>query len=139
MQLVVTETGVTKTVEDFLTLQHRLVEPRPGFESVADYLRGRQSRRFATRGDGSWPPLRETTVKRKGNARVLYMTGALQRSLTTKGRGSVQRVSGQTMTFGTSLFYARFVAKKRPLFNTTSTDRRQASNRFMRYLLGGFA
>jgi hypothetical protein len=137
MRLDVEVTGVTKTVEDFLTLQHRLSEPRVGFESVADYLRGREARRFASRGDGRWPPLRENTVQRKGHSRVLYLTGALQRSLTGKGRGSVQRISGQTMTFGTSLFYARFVAKKRPLFNTTSTDRRQASNRFMHYLLGG--
>jgi hypothetical protein len=120
---------VAKTVGDFLTLQHRLEEPGGGFASAANYLRGREARRFASRGDGSWPPLAKSTVRRKGNARMLYLTGALERSLTTSESGNVERISGQTMTFGTSLFYGRFVAKKRPLFNTTPADRREVSTR----------
>lgn len=126
-------------VDDFLGFMRRLEKPAVGFELVADYLRGRELHRFATRGDGAWPPDSKETVRRKGNNRPLYDTGALFRSLTAPdAKGSVVRPRGQQMTFGTSLFYARFVSKKRPLFNTTTVDRTESAGRMMAWLMGAF-
>lgn len=135
MRLEVDATGVDRASSRFVRLQHRLDNPRPVFEQVADVLRAGQRRRFATRGDGRWPALSRSTVRKKGHARVLYMTGALQRSLASRGAGSVQQVTGSQMRFGTSLFYARFVAKRRPLFSVRATEKRQISARVLRYLM----
>lgn len=130
--------GVGRVEAHLTGFRHRLEHPEPGFDNAADYLRGRMGRRFATRGDGSWRPNRPGTLRQKGGSQPLVDSGALLASFVRRGRGSVQRVSGSTMTYGTSLFYARFVGKRRRLFNTTATDRRQVSERFLHYLMGGW-
>lgn len=131
--------GADRTSSRFHQLQARLAEPRPALEQAADYWREREAKRFATRGGGRWEPDMPETVKRKGHARVGVDSGRLMASLTRKGApGSVSRISGATLRFGTSDYRARFFAKRRPLFNVTATDRRQVAGRIARWLMEPF-
>lgn len=131
--------GADRTSSRFHQLQARLAEPRPALEQAADYWREREARRFATDGDGRWPDLKNETIKRKGSARPLVDSGRLRASLTVKqAPGSMARITGATLRFGTTVYYGRFVAKRRPLFNVTATDRRQVAGRIARWLMEPF-
>jgi phage gpG-like protein len=140
MDLQIDVSGVDRTSSRFMKMMRRLQDPSDVLENqVADYLRQRQSHRFATHGDGTWPANAKSTVRKKGNGRPLYDSGTLFRALTReRTAGSRSSAHGDTLTFGTSLFYARFIAKRRPLFNTTRADKVQISARVRRYLMGPF-
>jgi phage gpG-like protein len=139
MRIDIDVRGATRTASHFVEMHRRLAQPKPALDDVADYWRQREQRRFTTAGDGTWQPLAESTVKRKGHARILFDTGRGMASLTRKGApGSVARITGATLQFGTSIYYLRFAAKRRPLFNVTATDRRAIAGRVTAYLMGAF-
>jgi hypothetical protein len=131
--------GVDVVVADFLALRNRFEDPAPVLETdVAYYLRGRQGRRFATRGDGTWRRDKPSTVRRKGNAQVGRDSGDMIASFTrSRAKGSVARARGGTLTFGTSLYWARFFTRERPLFHTKDSDERAVAARVLRWLIGG--
>jgi hypothetical protein len=103
--------------------ERRLEDPRPGFREIADYLRGVERQQFATQGgrSGGWRPLSASTVRQKGNSRILVASGALMRSLT----GAKGTVTKRELVFGTRLFYGRFVNKERPLIDLNVRDATQ--------------
>lgn len=139
MWLEIEARGTDRVGTRFAQLERALRNPRPALEQAADYLRQREQRRFLTQGDGSWQPLADQTVKRKGNARILIDSGKAMRSLTVKGApGSVARITGATLRFGTSVYYMRFQANRRPLFDITATDRRQIAGRVAHVLMEAF-
>lgn len=56
-----------------------------------------------------WPPLKPSTIKRKGNDRILVETGALMASLVSVGGpGNINAVESRGMLFGTDVEYAIF-------------------------------
>jgi hypothetical protein len=138
MRLEVYERGAERAASRFTRMQRRFQNPEPGFREVADFYRDRMRRRFASMGDGTWAPDAAETVRRKGSARPWIDSGKTMRSVTARGApGSVEKMTKTSMRFGTSIFYARFASRRRPLFNVTKADRRQVVSRFTRYLLEG--
>jgi phage gpG-like protein len=139
MYLDVEVSGDEKVQSHFSALVRRLEHPAPVMETkVVDFYQRRQRQRFASRGGGSWPANRPGTVRQKGNGRVGIDSGSLFRSLTSSSRGSVARVSGDTLTFGTSLFTAHFFKKRHPLFNMRGADAKHVSSIVLQFLLEPF-
>ena len=66
-----------------------------------------------------WPSLKPSTIKRKGQDRILVETGALMASLVSVGGpGNINEVESRGMLFGTEVEYA--------LFHQTGTQRMPA-------------
>ena len=115
---------------------HRIEDPRPGLREIADYLRVVEREQFASRGKGKWTPLRPGTIRQKGSSTPLVASGALMRSLTAKrGRGRKSRVTKSGLVFGTSLYYARFVSKRRPVIDLSRSNARRMAQIMGRYVV----
>lgn len=60
----------------------------------------------------AWPELKQSTIDRKGHNRILYDTGRLAASLSSKSGDSIRDIivepAGQGLAFGTSVEYAPF-------------------------------
>lgn len=60
----------------------------------------------------AWPELAPATIARKGHNRILYDTGRLAASLTSKSGDAIREIisepAGQGLAFGTSVDYAPF-------------------------------
>jgi hypothetical protein len=140
MDLQITATGVDRTVKDFMALRNRLASPEPVLQGdVADFLRLRMRERFASRGEGRWAPLKKNTVARKGNSRVWFDSGAAMASVTRKGApGAKATARNGTLTFGTSIFYARFVSRRRPLIDPRMVSDHRLGKLIVDWLLAPF-
>lgn len=140
MKLEVDVIGLDKVEAHLTTFRERLDQPQPVFKNdIASYFRAIERRRFETEGDGQWPALNPNTIRKKGSSRPMVDSGGLLASLTVpRARGAVTRATRTTLTFGTRLFYAKFVTKRRPLFNTTEQDARIVAKRIVDWLLEPF-
>jgi hypothetical protein len=116
---------------------YRLEDPRPAFRDIGVYLRGVEREQFVSHGgrSGGWAPLSPQTVRQKGSSTPLVATGALMHSLTGRGRGHRERVSKAELLFGTSVFYGRFVAKRRPIIDLNRGDARHIALILGRYIV----
>jgi hypothetical protein len=140
MQLTVRVAGAELAGKLFTRTGQRLENPEPGLRLVADHLRKVESEQFASRGGrtGGWPELDPDTIRQKGSSEVLVATGELMRSLTRRGAaGSKEQITNEGLLFGTTLYYARFVSKRRPLVGLNSGDRREIAQQFMRWVFRG--
>jgi phage gpG-like protein len=61
---------------------------------------------FASEGEGSWPPLADSTLRQKTGSEMLVETGTLKRSLTDAGQAA--RTTARTMEWATDVAYAGF-------------------------------
>lgn len=95
-------------------IQARLADLGPGLDLVHErFLEGRR-RDFASQGRttrrGSWKALKSSTVKAKGNSRVLDKSGRLRRSLTQANHPDhvYRRTSRKILAMGTRVPYAQY-------------------------------
>lgn len=121
-------------------LADRAEDLRPGWEKVLGKLRQEEIRIFSTRGYGTWPENAPETVARKGGSHPLIDTGRLNDALTRKrARGSVSRTARAYALFGVNdrtLFYSRFVGKRRPFIVSERRADRIATRALIEHLEG---
>lgn len=122
-------------------------DPRPAFARIIEDLRRGEVEWFDTHGDGTWPPLAESTralrAKQGRPATPLVLSGDLRRSLTVKrGSRSIRTQTRRQMRFGTKVYYGAFhargdgVPKRSPLIPADLRTRRRMVDDIRDYLLG---
>lgn len=118
----------------------RARQPRPAFHAIFKILREGEREAFSSRGatiGEAWPGLSKATKRIKGHGQPLRASGDLIASLTLPfARGRVAEAAGQSARFGTSLFYARFVARRRPMVGASQPTGHRAAEAMLRFLLG---
>jgi hypothetical protein len=121
-------------------LSRRLEDSTPAMHSLVDQLLEVEQERFAGRGV-RWRRLSAATRRIKAqqhlDPRPNVATGALMRSLTTRDApGQVVRVTPTSLTFGTSVWYAKFAKKlgRNPV-GATRTQRKQLVAELRRILV----
>lgn len=121
-------------------LAARAEDLRPGWEKVLGKLREEEIRIFSTRGYGTWPANADETIARKGSSRPLIDTGHLNDALTRRrARGSVSRTARAYALFGVNdrtIFYSRFVGKRRPFIVSEQRADRIATRALLEHLEG---
>lgn len=103
-------------------IAHRMQNAQPAFEDVARILEAGEQRHFDS--------LRGRYVR----------TGALRDSLTEESaNGAIREAHGDSLTFGTSIFYARFLRRKKKsaVLVLKPLERKQASQAIMDFVTGG--
>ncbi len=113
---------IKEEIEDLQFLGGIFVEIEQQY-SEADYsnqldaflpvLEGTHKKQFSAQSSPSgqrWPALAPSTIKRKGHNRILFESGRLEKSLTTKSGDAVRSVGedGRGLLFGTSVPYSVF-------------------------------
>jgi hypothetical protein len=141
---VIKERGANQAARNLADMGLRARDVRPAKRSVQNVFRRAQVRHYATRGDGEWPSLAQSTREakaRKGlDPRVMHATNALYDSLVSAtGAGSVSEARASELEFGTSVPYARFhkdgrgVPKRDPI-GLTARDREAITETLSRYI-----
>lgn len=92
----------------------RAKDMKPALTDVAEVIRQATDQRFRTGGDGDWPKLSPATLRQRtsGSTKPLIDTGRLRASLTSSA--AVQQIKSDSVTVGTDVAYAKYVAGKRP-------------------------
>lgn len=77
-----------------------------------DVMEQESARIFRTRADRTWPPLAASTREAKARTHPgsgpLEASGALRRSLTGRGPGSIRSTGADGASFGTQIAYAAY-------------------------------
>lgn len=103
--------ALDQSLESF---QASLADLSPALREIADDFREMVAEQFATQGRAGgtpWAELASSTLRRRrgAGAGILYLTGALFRSLVEPGaRAHVEEIGGASLTLGSSLPYALF-------------------------------
>ncbi len=140
MRLELAITGDHEAAKRLQRIGDRAVDARPVFREITQLLVGYERKRFDLEGPG-WEPLSPSTVARKARLgqppTPMVATGALERSLTSLG-GANQRleVERDEMVFGTTLFYARFHQKTRPVVGVSGSQKGAISRRLKKFIVG---
>jgi phage gpG-like protein len=96
-----------------------------------------------SRGGLAWEPDTKAWVKRKASkeqdTQTERRTGALEESLMSTGGGkdAIRRLSKQSTTYGTRLFYAQFQGHRRTLLALTLKDADRFSELMVDWILSG--
>lgn len=114
MQFSVVIFGEKKVAAKFDRMGRDILDERPAFDKVADYLMKITATQFDSqgrRGGGQWKPLTSKWARYKVlkgyDPRILHKQGVLRRSVTNRGaRGQILRINKQEMEFGSNLEYA---------------------------------
>lgn len=144
--------GETLVRESLMRFAGSLEAPAHALEEVATLLRLDVEKQFDTEGgyaSGGWKALSEGRVQQKAklglDPRILRATGALNESLTRKYHPEhIERLSGSSLTFGSTVFYGIFhqssrprtVIPFRPPIAFTDADKREMLKTLQRSLLG---
>lgn len=97
--------AVTRMADDLDGLRLELQDFREGIDAARQAFYDAVEARFE--GDNDWAPLSDITVMKKGSARILDDSGALEESW-LGGNGRLLRRGGNWITLGSSLGYAGF-------------------------------
>lgn len=112
MQLEISVRGADVNAKRLDDIGERGQKVRPVFDEIEGiFVENEQSiwRRNGGGGAKKWAPLSEDYAARKGNGDVLRRTGALEKSLTSKGAaGQVDKKTNESFTWGSSVFYGVF-------------------------------
>jgi hypothetical protein len=140
MQVDVVVTGDRQAAGVIDRLSRRLDDGTPAMRGLVDQLLEVEQERFAGRGV-RWrrlsPQTRRIKAEQGLDPRPNIATGRMMRSLTTRhGPGQVVRVTPTSLTFGTSVWYARFAKKlgRNPV-GATRTQRKQLVAELKRILV----
>ena len=128
-------------------LGERATDARGAFEKILDKLIAGEKSLFRRSGGAKWAPLanstRYTKKSRGQDPRPMRASGALERSLTQLGAPhQIKHIDGDSMTFGTDLFYAYFHQRprrnepKREVLQFRPIDKRHAREVLLDHLLG---
>jgi hypothetical protein len=114
--------GVEKTVADLEGISHRMTDAEPAFVEAARILE-RGERRLFTRLHGKY-----------------VRTGATRDSLTQPAANhAIREAHADELVFGTSVWYARFLRKKRgksAVLVLQPTERKQITRTILDYITG---
>lgn len=115
MQVDVIVTGDRQAAALVDRLAQRLDDGTPALRGLVDTLLEVEQERFAGRGV-RWrkldPETRRIDAQQGRDPRPNVNTGRLMHSLTTRGApGQIVRVTPTSLTFGTSVWYAKFARK----------------------------
>lgn len=132
------------TTAELLEIAHRARDARPVLRAVNRMMQVGAWEQFQSegaRGGHAWLPDKPETVLRKERSgldpRTERRTRDLEASLLVGGKGNINRLSAQSTTFGTRVFYARFQGHKRRLLQVTLSDANRWSEMFIDYILSG--
>lgn len=112
------EVDVVEVITFLVALKRRIENTRRVLRAAQSLLEDESAARFASDGDGDWPDLDPDTIIRRRtegitHKRVLDASGRLKRSLTGASRDAIRRIDRDTLTFGTRVPYAQWVATHR--------------------------
>lgn len=128
----------------------RAGDAKPAFALLERAYEENHERWFRSRGSGTWPPLAESTKKRKRKSGLpsapLYgASSRLHDSLTQHTEDSVRFFTDDTFVFGTEVEYARFhrygteaMPERNPLVRTVLLEA-EAVETLSEYLVGPLA
>ena len=112
MTIAINDIGNVKAIFADVEQQIASVDYRPVLEVFQSDIASGEALTFAAQStpDGdAWPALAPSTVKRKGNSKILFATGSLMASLVNVGgEGNVHSVDSRQLVFGTDVKYAVF-------------------------------
>lgn len=141
--------GAKASAGDIATMGTRAMAMQPAFGVIRELILKGFAANFDSEGGAfgeAWPPLAESTIKRKGNSNVLEETGKLRAAL-MGGTGRRSRAGASRLTVGIdgrSLYYARFAQggteagePKRPIVGISSGAVEESISLIERYLLHG--
>jgi hypothetical protein len=113
----------------------RLENPSGADRDLTSIFRGRYEARFSSSGDGTWAPLSEETVRKKGSSEILVATGALQAAMV----GGDARAAAESITYQTDPpFYGVIVSAKRPVPPPADAElAEQITTALDAYVMGG--
>lgn len=114
--------GETIVERRLLRFAENMEHPQAALEVVGDVLREATEKQFDSEGgyaSGGWKELAQSTIDRKArlgqDPRILRATDRLMESLTRKFDGDhIEQISGDTLTFGSSVPYGLFHQSSRP-------------------------
>ena len=92
---------------------------------------------FATRGatiGEAWPGLAKATKRIRATASRPRLRGPHRQPHPPARARRVADVAGQAARFGTGLFYARFVARRRPMVGASQSTSHRAGEAMLRLL-----
>lgn len=140
MYVEVQVTGIeqaTKVIDDLISR----IKDRSSFAEtdLAKLLADSFDRAWESQGasQGSkWKDLADNTIKRNGEHRVLDLTGRLRSSLTdVRGSDTDISFSRDTLTYGTTVYYGRFVGGNRPFARLADRDVKEIEKALRDYLV----
>ena len=122
----------------------------PAFHKIAEDMREQIGEQFESeggRGSGGWAPLKESTLAAKAarglDSHILQATHSLMESLTGTGGDHIERVTDDSLLFGSSVAYGKFHQKgtskmpaRKPV-DFTELDRRSFIRTLQRYIVDG--
>lgn len=138
--------GEEAAADEFRAIGARARDAKPVLRVIQALMANAAREQFegeGTRGGLKWEPDTPRWVARKieaqQDARTERRTGALEASLMSEGGGgdSIRRLSKQSTTFGTRLFYAQFQGHRRQLLRVTLQDADLWAEKMVDWILSG--
>jgi phage gpG-like protein len=128
--------GATRARSRMLALAAQATDMTATFRGpVADAIMDAERQTF--RQGAGWPALKASTIRRKRRRAKLRDTDRLYRSLTVRGApGQRLDASADELVLGTTVFYARFNARRRPFMKVGRIGRRQIERAVRDALMG---
>lgn len=142
MKIDIEARGVVQATSTLTHVGARGLDNRGAWPAVERLLRAAVERQFETEGEGRWPPPSPATLRRDryGNRdpRMMRATGALERALTgRRGPGAERRVGAIEFRYGTTLDYAQYQNRRRPLIPDDDRLQRRLADAVGRNITGG--
>lgn len=140
MKIAIEVTGADIASRHLLDVGERSRDLRPAARSIRTLLQQGFGKQLASRGGyfgKAWPPLSRETLRQKTGLLPGVESGRMRDSLTGRGRGAKTSATRTQVLAGTSVFYARFFAKRRPIVGITGADLREANTILRRHILEG--
>lgn len=132
-----------------LSMGDRMTDATEGFRAVRDVLENAARRQFGSAGRYGgvpWQRLADSTIARKGHARILRATDRLMNSLLQRAHPDhVEKIGPDTLRWGSSVEYGKFHQSRRartrlpwrPVVRLPERDRRSAVRALQRSVLEG--
>jgi phage gpG-like protein len=142
--------GEEQVSRELLRFSAHAGNAQPAFHKIAGDMREQIAEQFESeggRGSGGWAPLAETTLAAKAarglDPHILQATHSLMESLTSTGGDHIERVTDDSLLFGSSDPKGKFHQKgttrmpaRKPV-DFTELDRRSFVRTLQRYIVDG--
>lgn len=138
--------GEGAVAEDFRAIGARAQDAKPVLRVIQGLMAKAAREQFESEGDRGglkWEPDTPAWIARKTarhqDTRTERRTGVLEASLMAEGGGGdrIRRLSKQSTTFGTRVFYAQFQGHKRQLLRVTLQDADLWAEKMVDWILSG--
>lgn len=147
MRYFVDVIGAKTVSKNFYRLGNRLVDARPAFRRILEYVFEVETSVFNSqgrRGGGSWKKLSPAWVKRKADLgldpRIGHATLAMRNALTKPNQDNQMiKIQKQQLIFAVSLPYIKTQQKNRPVIKMSKNDTAHIRGIMTNHLMGVFA